>query len=66
MNVFQVRPCGLVGRPLELDPFLETSHGPETQRESGRESARASEVDLEEMRSLLVEVEEHSIWARFM
>jgi hypothetical protein len=51
---------------LELDPFLETSHGPDPQRESRLESVRSGEVDLEEMRSVLIDVEKNSIWSRFM
>jgi hypothetical protein len=51
---------------LELDPFLETSHGPDPQRESRLESVRSDEVDLEEVRSVLIDVEKNSIWSRFM
>ncbi|RQG98646.1 hypothetical protein [Natrarchaeobius oligotrophus] len=51
---------------LELEPFLETGHGPDPQRESRLESVRSGEVDLEEMRATLIDIEKKSIWSRFM
>jgi hypothetical protein len=51
---------------LELEPFLDTEHGPDPQRESRLKSVRSGEVDLEEMRSVLINVEKKSIWSRFM
>ncbi|SFS91581.1 hypothetical protein [Halostagnicola kamekurae] len=51
---------------LGLEPFLETGHGPDPQRQSRLESVHSNEVDLEEMRSVLTDIEKKSIWSRFM
>ncbi|PCR89874.1 hypothetical protein [Natrinema ejinorense] len=51
---------------LELEPFLGTAHGREAGHESNTESPRSDEVDLEEMRSILRDVERESVWSRFM
>lgn len=51
---------------LELEPFLKTGHGSDPQREPRLESVRSGEVDLEEMRSVLIDIEKKSIWSRFM
>ncbi|MDJ1432458.1 hypothetical protein [Halostagnicola sp. A-GB9-2] len=51
---------------LELEPFvaLDDRHAPH--RESGAESVDFEEVTLEEMRSVLNDVEQNSIWSRLM
>jgi hypothetical protein len=51
---------------LELEPFVETGHGSDLQRELRLDSRQSCEVDIEEMRSVLINVERKSAWSRFM
>ena len=51
---------------LGLGSFAETGHGPDPQRESRLASRRSGKVDLEAMRSVLIDVERNSFWSRFM
>jgi len=47
---------------LDLEPFVERGRG----RDSRVESPPSDGVDLEELRSILNDVEQHSVWSRFM
>jgi hypothetical protein len=51
---------------LELDSFTETDHRHDPRRESGSRSQSASKTDLDEMHSILSDVERDSVWSRFM
>lgn len=51
---------------LELEPFVETGQHPHPRQEPELESGRSETADLEEMRSVLVDIEKKSIWSRFM
>ncbi|MFC4438250.1 MULTISPECIES: hypothetical protein [Natrialbaceae] len=51
---------------LELEPFGETDYRHNPQDESNAESPSSDKTDLEEMHSILSDVERESIWSRFM
>ncbi|SFB72208.1 hypothetical protein SAMN05444422_101475 [Halobiforma haloterrestris] len=53
---------------LELEPYLETDRRSDRRSEVRAESPASDEVEvnLEEMRSLLRDVERNSVWSRFM
>ncbi|MFC4543404.1 hypothetical protein ACFO5R_15850 [Halosolutus amylolyticus] len=51
---------------LDLEPFTETDRSRGPHRDSRTESPGTEEVDLEEMRSTLRDVERDSVWSRFM
>lgn len=51
---------------LELDPFVEADSGRDFPPESRADLSASDETDLEEMRSILRDVERRSVWSRFM
>ncbi|WP_265108103.1 hypothetical protein [Halosolutus halophilus] len=51
---------------LDLEPFAETDRSREPRRGSRIESPSSDGVDLEEMRSILRDVERDLVWSRFM